>query len=52
METMVRSGIETFVECGPGRVLSGLIKQIDRSVKIYNFKDYDSFNKAMESLNV
>lgn len=52
VETMIRSGIETFVECGPGRVLSGLIKQIDRSVKIYNFKDYDSFTKAMESLNV
>jgi [acyl-carrier-protein] S-malonyltransferase len=51
VETMIRSGIETFVECGPGRVLSGLIKQIDRSVKIYNFKDYDSFTKAMESLN-
>lgn len=51
VETMISSGIETFVECGPGRVLSGLIKQIDRRVKIYNFKDYDSFTKAMELLN-
>ncbi|HHN64053.1 MAG TPA: [acyl-carrier-protein] S-malonyltransferase [Nitrospirae bacterium] len=36
IRTMVDSGIDTFVEVGPGRVLSGLIKRIDSSVSVYN----------------
>jgi [acyl-carrier-protein] S-malonyltransferase len=33
---MVQAGITTFVEIGPGRVLSGLIRQIDRNVSLLN----------------
>ncbi len=36
IRTMIDSGIDTFVEVGPGRVLSGLIKRIDSSVSVYN----------------
>lgn len=33
---MLDSGVSTFVEIGPGRVLSGLIRQIDRNAKLFN----------------
>jgi len=36
IEYMVNDGISNFVEIGPGRVLAGLIKRIDRNVKIIN----------------
>jgi [acyl-carrier-protein] S-malonyltransferase len=36
---MIEQGVNTFVEVGPGRVLSGLLRQIDRSVHSFNVED-------------
>ncbi len=36
VEAMLADGIDTFVEVGPGRVLSGLIKRISREAVVYN----------------
>lgn len=38
---MIRSGIATFVEIGPGKVLSGLIKRIDKKVAVKSFQIMD-----------
>jgi len=42
VEYMTGQGIATFVEIGPGRVLAGLIRRIDRNVKILNIGDAES----------
>jgi len=42
VEYMISQGVSTFIEIGPGRVLAGLIKRIDRSVKILNIGNAES----------
>jgi [acyl-carrier-protein] S-malonyltransferase len=46
VEYMVEAGISTFVEIGPGVVLSRLIKRIDRKVRILNISDPESARAA------
>jgi [acyl-carrier-protein] S-malonyltransferase len=41
---MVKNGVDTIVEVGPGRVLSGLNKKIDRNLKIYNIDTIESLS--------
>ena len=36
---MIDQGVNIFVEVGPGKVLSGLLRQIDRSVRCFNVED-------------
>ena len=36
---MINKGVEHFVEIGPGKVLSGLIKRINKDVKITSIND-------------
>jgi len=50
MQTMIASGIETFVEVGPGKVLCGLMRQIDRTMPCVNVEDEASLFKSLEKL--
>lgn len=45
VENMIASGIERFIEFGPGRVLSGLIRKTNRNVEVYNVEDLKSLEK-------
>ncbi len=47
---MISKGIDTFIEIGPGKTISGLIRKTDRSVTVYNVQDLDSLNKTLESI--
>lgn len=49
---MIDSGVDTFVEIGPGKVLSGFIKKINKEVKTLNVEDSDSLNKVLQELGV
>jgi [acyl-carrier-protein] S-malonyltransferase len=42
--------VKVFVEVGPGNVLSGLLKRIDRSVKAIPVADLASLEKLKETL--
>ena len=42
VEFMVDAGVSTFIEIGPGQVLSGLIKRIDKEAQILNVEDASS----------
>ncbi|PLR87503.1 MULTISPECIES: ACP S-malonyltransferase [Bacillus] len=50
IKKMVELGVDTFIEVGPGRVLSGLVKKIDRSAQIFSVADEDSCKAAAEAL--
>ncbi|HKS27990.1 MAG TPA: ACP S-malonyltransferase [Pyrinomonadaceae bacterium] len=43
-------GVDTFVEVGPGKVLSGLVRQIDRSMRGLNVEDMASLGATREAL--
>jgi len=47
---LMRGGVTTFVEIGPGSVLSGLVKRIDRSARTFSVNDLASLEKATEAL--
>jgi len=47
---LVRGGVTTFVEIGPGNVLAGLVKRIDRNVRTISVNDLASLEKAKEAL--
>jgi [acyl-carrier-protein] S-malonyltransferase len=47
---LIGQGVTTFVEVGPGNVLSGLLKRIDRSVKAISVNDLKSLDQAAESI--
>lgn len=50
VQTLAASGVTTFVEVGAGKVLSGLVRQIDRDVRTLNVGDSESLRSTLESL--
>ncbi|GIO83885.1 malonyl CoA-acyl carrier protein transacylase [Paenibacillus faecis] len=47
---LIAEGVDTFVELGPGSVLAGLIKKIDKSVRILNVNGLESLEASAEAL--
>ena len=50
IQKMLNKGVNTVIECGPGKVLSGLIRRIDRSLNIFPVFDPASLEKALGGL--
>ncbi len=47
--SMIDDGVDSFVECGAGKVLAGLIKRIDRTKTVHNIDMPDDFAAAVET---
>jgi len=52
VNAMVSSGVSRLVECGPGKVLSGLNRRIDKSLQSYNIEQPDALATALAELKL
>jgi [acyl-carrier-protein] S-malonyltransferase len=50
MRLLIAQNVNTFIEVGPGKVLCGLMRQIDRSKTCLNVGDETSLTKTLEQL--
>ena len=48
VETMLSHGVDTFIEIGPGKTLSGFMKKISRNVKTVNIEKLEDLEKVKE----
>jgi [acyl-carrier-protein] S-malonyltransferase len=47
---MAEMGVDTFIEVGPGKTLSGFVKKIDKSLYVYNVEDIESLENTISSI--
>jgi [acyl-carrier-protein] S-malonyltransferase len=52
INAMTKDGFDTFIEIGPGKVLSGLVKRIAKDAKAMNVEDLKTMNEALTALGV
>jgi [acyl-carrier-protein] S-malonyltransferase len=48
---LVARGVDTFIEVGPGQVLSGLVRRCHRSARTFSVADPESLGKLQETLS-
>lgn len=49
---MISKGVNTFIEIGPGKILSGLIRRIDQTVKVYNVENISDLEKILNNVEL
>ena len=50
VEAMIADGVDTFVEIGPGRTLTGFLRKINRDVKGYNIRTVEEMHQVCDAL--
>src|SRR5262249_30742919 len=49
VQRLISDGVTKFIEVGPGKVLSGLVRAIDKSVTVLNVEDEKSLEKVLSA---
>jgi [acyl-carrier-protein] S-malonyltransferase len=49
VQALVAGGATRIIECGPGKVLAGLMRRIDKSISVAHIDNYDGLQKARNS---
>lgn len=52
IKNMIDKGIEVFIEMGPGKILSGFLKRINKKVKVYNVETIESLNETLKEVGL
>ncbi|ACL69784.1 ACP S-malonyltransferase [Halothermothrix orenii] len=50
MNRLLEDGVDIFIEVGPGRVLKGLMRRINRKARVYNIENIKTLNKLLDIL--
>ena len=50
VENMIANGVDTFVEIGPGKTLTGFMRKINKDVKVYNVETINDLDKLLEEM--
>ncbi len=51
IQMLHQKGVKNLIECGPGKVLSGLVKRIEKSLSVHSVNHPESLNEALVVLN-
>ncbi len=51
VERMIRDGVDTFIEIGPGKTLSSFIRKVSRDVKVCNIDKFEDLNRVLEEIS-
>ena len=51
VEALAAAGVDTFIECGPGKTLSGLIKKTVREARVYRVEDEATLRETLAALS-
>lgn len=52
IKKMIAEGVKIFLEIGPGKILSGILRKIDRTKKALNIEDPDSLQQSLKALDI
>ena len=52
IRNMLKEGVDTFIEIGPGKVLGGFVKKIDKEVKVYSIETVEDMNNVIKELGL